>query len=186
MNIPMANCIDLILPCNGSSIPRDHGYSLYAAISRIVPTVHQSKGIGIFAIRGSSAGDGTKIPAFLTLPNGRAPKNLPLVVLPHGGPEGHDEPGFDWLSQALASQGYAVLQPEFRGSDGLGWEFLDAGYGQWGRKMQSDLSDGVRALRLDRRPLQPVHRGRGDRTRPQERRAARATRAGSRAAPCRR
>ena len=92
------------------------------------------------------AADGLTIPAFLTLPNGKAPKNLALVVLPHGGPAGHDDTQFDWLAQGLASRGYAVLQPEFRGSDGNGWDFLTAGYGQWGRKMQSDLSDGVRFL----------------------------------------
>jgi dipeptidyl aminopeptidase/acylaminoacyl peptidase len=93
-----------------------------------------------------TAADGTKIPAFLTLPNGRAPKNLPLVVVPHGGPASHDDAQFDWLSQSLAAQGYAVLQPEFRGSDGSGWLYLAAGFGQWGRKMQTDLSDGVRYL----------------------------------------
>jgi dipeptidyl aminopeptidase/acylaminoacyl peptidase len=69
-----------------------------------------------------------------------------LIVLPHGGPASHDDPGFDWWSQALASQGYAVLQPQFRGSDGFGWDHLSAGFGQWGRKMQTDLSDGVRML----------------------------------------
>jgi dipeptidyl aminopeptidase/acylaminoacyl peptidase len=92
------------------------------------------------------ASDGRDIPAYLTVPNGRPAKNLPLVVLPHGGPALRDDPGFDWWSQALASRGYAVLQPEFRGSDGFGWEFLSAGFGQWGRKMQTDLSDGVRSL----------------------------------------
>jgi len=55
-------------------------------------------------------------------------------------------PGFDWWAQALASRGYAVLQPEFRGSDGYGWKFFAAGFGEWGRKMQSDLSDGVQYL----------------------------------------
>ena len=92
------------------------------------------------------AADGLKIPAFLTLPNGKPAKNLPLIVLPHGGPAAMDEPGFDWWAQALASRGYAVLQPQFRGSDGFGAQFMAAGYGQWGRKMQTDLSDGVRAL----------------------------------------
>ncbi|MBW3559945.1 MAG: alpha/beta fold hydrolase, partial [Proteobacteria bacterium] len=53
---------------------------------------------------------------------------------------------FDWWSQALASRGYAVLQPQFRGSDGFGRKFVEAGYGQWGRKMQTDLSDGLRHL----------------------------------------
>ncbi len=92
------------------------------------------------------AGDGLEIPAVLTLPKGRDPKNLPLVVLPHGGPESYDGLGFDWWSQALASRGYAVLQPNFRGSSGYGQAFTAAGYGEWGRKMQTDLSDGVKHL----------------------------------------
>ncbi len=92
------------------------------------------------------AADGMRIPAYLTLPNGRSPKGLPLIVLPHGGPAVRDTPEFDWWSQALASRGYAVLQPQFRGSNGFGWDFLAAGFGQWGRKMQTDLSDGVRYL----------------------------------------
>lgn len=92
------------------------------------------------------AADGMKIPAYLTLPRGRAAKDLPLIVLAHGGPTAQDEPGFDWWAQAFASRGYAVLQPQFRGSAGLGWEHLAAGFGQWGRKMQTDLSDGVRYL----------------------------------------
>lgn len=92
------------------------------------------------------AADGLEISGYLTLPRGREPHGLPLVVLPHGGPHDRDMPGFDWWSQALASRGYAVLQPNYRGSDGFGWSFLAAGFGQWGRKMQTDLSDGVRDL----------------------------------------
>jgi dipeptidyl aminopeptidase/acylaminoacyl peptidase len=92
------------------------------------------------------AADGRDIHAYLTLPLNREAKNLPLVVLPHGGPHARDEPGFDWLSQALASRGYAVLQPEFRGSEGFGRDLLSAGFGEFGKKMQTDLSDGVRAL----------------------------------------
>lgn len=92
------------------------------------------------------AADGLEISGYLTLPRGRDPKHLPLIVLPHGGPEGRDEPGFDWWSQALASRGYAVLQPNFRGSEGFGWDFVKAGFGEWGKKMQTDLSDGVRDL----------------------------------------
>lgn len=93
-----------------------------------------------------AAGDGMTIPGYLTLPPGREARDLPLVVLPHGGPAARDYLGFDWWAQALASRGYAVLQPNFRGSDGLGQAHLEAGYGEWGRKMQSDLSDGVRNL----------------------------------------
>jgi len=92
------------------------------------------------------AADGLEITGYLTLPRGKAPKDLPLVVLPHGGPEGRDTLGFDWWSQALASRGYAVLQPNFRGSEGFGDKFVEAGYGQWGKLMQTDLSDGVRHL----------------------------------------
>ena len=92
------------------------------------------------------AADGRMIHGYLTLPRGRDPKALPLIVLPHGGPQAHDVLAFDWWPQALASRGYAVLQPNFRGSTGYGAEHLEAGYGQWGRKMQTDLSDGVRAL----------------------------------------
>jgi dienelactone hydrolase len=93
-----------------------------------------------------TAADGLSIPAYLTLPLGRPARALPLVVLVHGGPQSRDEPGFDWISQAFASRGYAVLQPEFRGSSGFGLEFLKAGYGEWGKKMQTDVSDGVRTL----------------------------------------
>lgn len=92
------------------------------------------------------AADGRDIPAFLTLPRGRDPHNLPLIVMPHGGPQARDYPGFDWWSQAIASRGYVVLQPQYRGSDGFGVEHIRAGYGQWGRLMQTDLSDGVRYL----------------------------------------
>lgn len=93
-----------------------------------------------------AASDGMTIPGYLTLPPGRDPRALPLVVLPHGGPASRDVLGFDWWAQALASRGYAVLQPNFRGSDGLGQAHLEAGYGEWGRRMQTDLSDGVRHL----------------------------------------
>jgi dipeptidyl aminopeptidase/acylaminoacyl peptidase len=91
------------------------------------------------------AADGLTIPAYLTLPPGRAEKDLPLIVMPHGGPEAADSRDFDWWAQAYAAVGYAVLQPNFRGSD-LGVKFVQAGYGEWGRKMQSDISDGVRHL----------------------------------------
>ncbi|MDV6332556.1 S9 family peptidase [Asticcacaulis sp. 201] len=92
------------------------------------------------------AADGLNIHAYLTLPPFKAANNLPLIVLPHGGPEARDYIDFDWQSQALASRGYAVLQPNFRGSSGYGDSFTQAGYGEWGRKMQTDLSDGVRHL----------------------------------------
>jgi dipeptidyl aminopeptidase/acylaminoacyl peptidase len=92
-----------------------------------------------------AAADGLRIPGFLTLPRGLEEKNLPLIVLPHGGPAAADTLEFDWWAQALAAQGYAVLQPNYRGST-LDSKFMEAGYGEWGRKMQTDLSDGVRYL----------------------------------------
>jgi dipeptidyl aminopeptidase/acylaminoacyl peptidase len=92
-----------------------------------------------------AAADGLEIPAYLTLPRGREPHKLPLIVLPHGGPQARDDISFDFWSQALADQGYAVLRPNYRGSS-VTERFLEAGYGQWGRKMQTDLSDGVRYL----------------------------------------
>ncbi|MBV8468141.1 MAG: S9 family peptidase, partial [Burkholderiales bacterium] len=91
------------------------------------------------------AADGFKVPAYLTLPPGANTAKLPLVVLPHGGPAASDTADFDWWSQALAEQGYAVLRPNYRGSTTTP-AILEAGYGEFGRKMQSDLSDGVRFL----------------------------------------
>lgn len=92
------------------------------------------------------AADGLKMEGVLTLPPHRPAKNLPAVVMPHGGPTAHDEPGFDWWAQAYASRGYAVFQPNFRGSTGYGDAFQQAGHGEWGRKMQTDISDGVAEL----------------------------------------
>jgi dipeptidyl aminopeptidase/acylaminoacyl peptidase len=92
------------------------------------------------------ASDGLALRGVLTLPPGKQPKALPLVVLPHGGPAARDYPGFDWWAQAFASRGYAVFQPNFRGSAGYGIQFRNAGMGEWGRKMQTDISDGVADL----------------------------------------
>ncbi|MDB5429445.1 MAG: peptidase prolyl oligopeptidase active site domain protein [Caulobacter sp.] len=92
------------------------------------------------------AADGMELYGYLTLPVGRDPKNLPLIVIPHGGPQSHDDSDFDWFSQVIASRGYAVFQPQFRGSEGWGRDYFMAGQGEWGRKMQTDLSDGVRYL----------------------------------------
>ena len=93
--------------------------------------------------------DGLEIPAYLTLPKGLGTKNLPLIVLPHGGPWGRDVWGYDTFAQYLANRGYAVLQPNFRASTGYGKKFLNAGNGEWGRKMQDDLTWGVKALIAD-------------------------------------
>ncbi|HEX3363531.1 alpha/beta hydrolase family protein, partial [Phenylobacterium sp.] len=92
------------------------------------------------------AADGLELSGYLTAPRGKDLKSLPLIVFPHGGPAARDDLGFDWWAQAMASRGYAVLQVNFRGSDGYGWKFLSAGFGEWGRKMQTDISDGVAVL----------------------------------------
>ncbi len=93
-----------------------------------------------------AAQDGLEMDGILTLPPGREARNLPLVMLPHGGPAGHDVAGFDWWAQAFASRGYAVFQPNFRGSTGRDAEFRRAGDGEWGGKMQTDISDGLAKL----------------------------------------
>lgn len=92
------------------------------------------------------AGDGLDLDGILTLPPGREAKNLPVILLPHGGPSSHDVETFDWWAQAFASRGYAVFQPNFRGSTNRGLAFENAGNGQWGRKMQTDISDGLAEL----------------------------------------
>lgn len=93
------------------------------------------------------ARDGLKIPAIITLPTDPEKReNLPLLVLPHGGPESYSKISFNWLAQFFASKGYVVLQPNFRGSSGFGYAFRDAGRGKWGKEMQDDVSDGVLAM----------------------------------------
>jgi dipeptidyl aminopeptidase/acylaminoacyl peptidase len=88
--------------------------------------------------------DGLEIPAYLTLPKGVEAKNLPTLIIPHGGPWGRDNWGYNSLAQFFANRGYAVLMPNFRGSTGYGRKFLDAGNLEWGRKMQDDLTWGVK------------------------------------------
>ncbi|MGH6950234.1 MAG: alpha/beta hydrolase family protein, partial [Vitreimonas sp.] len=92
------------------------------------------------------ARDGERIPAYLTLPRGVEARDLPLVLLVHGGPHRRDTLDFDWWAAFLASRGYAVLQPNFRGSSGYGASWERAGRGQWGGVMQTDVEDGVAAL----------------------------------------
>jgi dipeptidyl aminopeptidase/acylaminoacyl peptidase len=93
------------------------------------------------------ARDGVEIPSYLTWPRG-VPRDAaaPLLVWVHGGPASRDHWGFDALVQFFASRGYAVLQPNFRGSTGFGRDFERAGHKQWGLKMQDDVTDGVQAL----------------------------------------
>lgn len=91
--------------------------------------------------------DGLTIPGYLTIPVGAEKRNLPLVVLVHGGPKGpRDYWGYDPYVQMLANRGYAVLQPNFRASGGYGKAFLNAGDRQWGKLMQDDITWGVKHL----------------------------------------
>jgi dipeptidyl aminopeptidase/acylaminoacyl peptidase len=92
------------------------------------------------------ARDGLEIPAYLTLPNGREAKKLPLVAWIHGGPWARDEWRYDPEVQFLASRGYAVLQPNFRGSTGFGRRHYLSSFKQWGQAMQDDISDGIHHL----------------------------------------
>ena len=90
--------------------------------------------------------DGLTIHGYLTLPKGRDPKNLPVVVNPHGGPWVRDAWGFNPEVQFLANRGYAVLQVNYRGSTGYGRKFWEASFKQWGGTMQDDITDGVHWL----------------------------------------
>lgn len=95
------------------------------------------------------ARDGLNIPSILTWPAGvdiETVSKLPLVVMPHGGPAAYDAVTFDWMAQYFANRGYLVLQPNFRGSSGYGTEHRTLGNGEWGGKMQDDITDGVQAL----------------------------------------
>ena len=89
------------------------------------------------------ARDNWLIPSLLTMPNGKESKNLPAIMMPHGGPESYDKLAFHWMAQYFANQGYVVIQPQFRGSKGFGRAHLLRGRGEWGRKMQDDLTDAV-------------------------------------------
>jgi dienelactone hydrolase len=94
------------------------------------------------------ARDGKELSGYLTLPANAAADagKLPLIVNPHGGPEARDHLTFDRWVQFFAARGYAVFQPNFRGSAGFGRAFAESGYGEWGGKMQDDITDGVKAL----------------------------------------
>lgn len=117
-------------------------------MTRIATPFEALKGKKLSEVKAVSyrARDGLEIPAYLTLPAGREPKNLPLILLPHGGPHVRDSWGFDYWAQFLANRGYAVFQPNFRGSSGYGVEFLKKGFGEWGAGMQDDLTDGAQWL----------------------------------------
>jgi len=92
------------------------------------------------------ARDKTNIEAYLTLPHGGIKKNNPAIIVPHGGPMARDYGGFDWFTEFFASRGYVVLQPNFRGSSGYGFDFALQSIGDWGGAMQDDLGDAANWL----------------------------------------
>ncbi|TLU64719.1 S9 family peptidase [Thalassotalea litorea] len=89
------------------------------------------------------ARDGLTIVGYLTLPQGSKGENLPTIIFPHGGPISRETAGFDYWSQFLANRGYAVLQMDFRGSSGYGFDFMSKGIAGWGQAMQDDVEDGA-------------------------------------------
>lgn len=93
--------------------------------------------------------DSITIHGYLTLPKGIEPKNLPVVVNPHGGPWARDQWGYNPEVQLLANRGYAVLQMNFRGSTGYGRKFWESSFKEWGKKMQDDVTDGVEWLKKE-------------------------------------
>lgn len=123
----------------------DRSTGEFKKIADISPWIDESKMAAMQPVTYRSR-DGLKIPAHLTLPVGVEPKNLPVIVLPHGGPWWRDSWGFNPEVQFLANRGYAVLQPNFRGSTGHGKAFWQASFKEWGKKMQDDITDGAKWL----------------------------------------
>ncbi len=129
----------------------DRLYVYYGEGSRLVPLEYDGPLFDGYELAESErvsylARDGLEIPAYVTYPVGAVRKALPAVILPHGGPWVRDFLRYDYLVQFLASRGYVVLQPNYRGSSGFGYWFEARGFGEWGLAMQDDLSDGVRWL----------------------------------------
>lgn len=115
-----------------------------AVLGSSMPQINPQQMSGKDMVR-YKARDGLEIPAYLTMPNGAGKKNLPMVVLVHGGPYVRDGSwGWNAEVQFLASRGYVVLEPEFRGSTGFGWKHFKAGWKQWGLAMQDDVADGAK------------------------------------------
>jgi dipeptidyl aminopeptidase/acylaminoacyl peptidase len=117
-------------------------------LDELTPARPELEGLTLSPVRSITypAADGTNVPAYLTLPPGSSGQHLPAIVMPHGGPSARDEWGFDWLAQYFAQRGFAVLQPEFRGSSGYGdaW-YVQNGFKSW-KTAIGDITDGARWL----------------------------------------
>jgi len=147
----------IVMTENEDHAPAVYFYDALApSVNQIASTYTALQGVRLPARRPYTytARDGTLIPGYLTRPlDANGP--TALIVLPHGGPAARDVDGFDWMAHFLASRGYTVLQPNFRGSGGYGDAWETAGHGEWGiGVMQHDLSDGVAAL-VDERLADP-------------------------------
>lgn len=133
--------------------PRDAGsWHVYRLKEKAIHEVGQwlpldRRRLGSGRVLRYKARDGLEISGYLTVPpRYRTGDRPPLILLPHGGPEARDEFGFDHTVQLLATRGYQVFQPNFRGSSGFGRRFLESGHGQWGAAMQDDLTDAMEFL----------------------------------------
>lgn len=116
-------------------------------VGKLYPALRAAAHLGERSAIRFPARDGTSVPAYLTVPVGVEKRKLPLVLLVHGGPHARDDFTFDWWPSFLASRGYAVLQVNFRGSTGYGYEWFHKGRGGWGDGvMQTDVEDGADAL----------------------------------------
>lgn len=141
---------NIVVKVEGTSAPGD--FYLYSdAGARYLATTRPNIGNDDMNPLGTvtfKARDGRRIPILLTIPRSKVSsmKNLPAIVMPHGGPASYDTIGFDYKAQAFAQQGYMVIMPQFRGSSGFGAEHELAGRGEWGRKMQDDLSDALKFM----------------------------------------
>jgi dienelactone hydrolase len=120
-------------------------YLLDLSAKRLTPIVTMGDEAGWVTVASHryKARDGLEIETFLTFPDGKEAKNLPVIVMPHGGPRWRDHAGWDAWGQFFADRGYLVIQPNFRGSTGYGVEFERAGLGEWGLKMQDDVDDAL-------------------------------------------
>lgn len=129
----------------GSYYFYDSKKELLAKLADVSPWINENDMAEMKPVKYTSR-DGLTIHGYLTLPKGKDPKNLPVVINPHGGPWARDSWGYNPEVQFLANRGYAVLQMNFRGSTGYGRKFWESSFKQWGLKMQDDITDGVKYL----------------------------------------
>jgi dipeptidyl aminopeptidase/acylaminoacyl peptidase len=123
----------------------DNSKDILQTLSDATPWLDESEMVEMKPISYESR-DGLTIHGYLSLPKGTDAHNLPVIINPHPGPQWRNSWGFNEFVQFFANRGYAVLQVNFRGSEGYGKEFMQAGFKQWGLKMQDDITDGVNWL----------------------------------------